>query len=332
MVDNMMSISERAWLFSAHFEHWKSVAEHRTFGTRRHYALLSEAQLGDPCVAFVPRYKVFVGLGKITGHYYQDETTGFRYRIPLDMSLNLKSGVPLTSLSEHLRFVKDKAVLLDLRNGVTQISISDYEVIRSALEQRIEDESPQSTTVERTQREIEGEESEAPDPHTKAEHALLELGSMLGCYTYVTADDRNKTYQGKPLSEIAMLQEIPNFASPEILRTARRIDVIWFDKEEFPICCFEVEQSTGISRGLLRLFQLRNFDIGFMIVAPDKTRKKFAREVDKAPFRGIRSRFRFMSYGHLDNFVAITKEFVNEGQSFLGERFSFYMDRRFEEV
>ena len=153
--------------------------------------------------------------------------------------------------------------------------------------------------------------------HTKAEGALLELGNLLGYDTYVTADDRNKKYRDIPLAEIATLQELPNSIAQSILNTVRHIDVIWF-KEELPEYCIEVEHSTDITRGLLRLYQLRGLKTSFVVVAPAEARDKFKREVEKAPFHSIRDRFRFNSYDDLTKFLAVAGEFVREERNILG--------------
>jgi len=305
---------------------WQRVVNNRSFGVKRNSALLREAQPGDPCIAYVSGRKLFAGLGKITGGYYRDKKSDFPHRIRLEMRLNIDNGVPLHSVSKDLQCIENRTNPgVFLRRGVAKIPISDYQVIEAALELRL-------TAVELQPNMEEGsEEAGEVKSHSEAEAALLELGNLLGFETFVTADDGNRDCQGKLLSQIATLRQMPDFTAREILDIACHIDVIWFE-DKFPVHCFEVEHSTGVSQGLLRLFQLRGLNTGFIIVAPAEAQGKFEREVEKAPFRSIRNRFRFNSYGDVARFLTIAREFMKEEQNFLGEYHSTQVGKQFEEV
>ncbi len=332
MVGNT-TVSKHAWLFVARVDSWQQVVNNRSFGVKRNSTLLMEAQPGDPCLAYVSGRKLFAGLGKITGGYYRDQMSDFPHRIRLEMRLNIDNGVPLHSVSKALQFISKTNPGVSLRRGVAKIPISDYQVIKAALEPRLTavelqpgmGEGPEEPT------EVKRRESITIVSHSEAEAALLELGNLLGFETFVTADDGNKDCQGKLLSQIATLRQMPDFTAREILDIACHIDVIWFE-DKFPVHCFEVEHSTGVSQGLLRLFQLRGLNTGFIIVAPAEAQGKFEREVEKAPFRSIRSRFRFNSYGDVARFLTIAREFMKEEQNFLGEYHSTQVGKQFEEV
>jgi hypothetical protein len=111
---------------------------------------------------------------------------------------------------------------------------------------------------------------------------------------------------------------MPSFAAPHIMDTARHIDVIWF-KGDFPRYCFEVEHSTSITLGLHRLAELEGLDARFTIVAPVEAKGKFDKEIQKALFRSIKSRFTFKSYDELARFLAVTRKFAEEKHNFLGD-------------
>ena len=154
--------------------------------------------------------------------------------------------------------------------------------------------------------------------HTDAEASLIELGNLLGFDTYVTAEDGSKEWHGQKLCEIATLREIPLFTYQRLLDTVRHIDVIWF-KEEFPSFCFEVEHSTDVTKGLLRLYQISKLDARFLIVGPPDVRAKFDTEVGKDPFYHIKHRFWFRSYDELSKFLELAREYHGERVNFLGE-------------
>ena len=145
------------------------------------------------------------------------------------------------------------------------------------------------------------------DTHQSAQYHLLELGNMLGFLTYTP--DYSKKHEDRKLGYTATLKEMPAFAGELARDSARNIDVIWFNEDENPHACFEVEHTTGISPGLHRLFQLRQFRVKFFIIASEEDRSKFEREVGKAPYRAMRRRFRFISYDELSRFFKTTRTF-----------------------
>jgi hypothetical protein len=155
------------------------------------------------------------------------------------------------------------------------------------------------------------------DSHESAEYFLLELGKMLGYLTYTV--DLSKTYQERQLSETAILREIPSFASDRDMSSAKMIDVIWFNEEENPTHCFEVEHSTDIVHGLDRLLQLQHLYVKFFIVAPEARRSKFESLLHRVHYRRIRDRFGFISYEELASFYDTTLPFHNMKVKLLGE-------------
>jgi len=125
----------------------------------------------------------------------------------------------------------------------------------------------------------------------------LELGNLLGYDTYVA--DPSKKYKDTTLGNLATLKEIPEFILRRLLDTVKNIDVIWFE-EEFPKYCFEIEHTTGVTMGLLRLYQIRKItDAKFFIIAPQNILSKFRTEISKDPFHQMRKRFIFRSYSQL---------------------------------
>jgi len=135
------------------------------------------------------------------------------------------------------------------------------------------------------------------DSHEAAEFYLLEVGKMLGYWTYTV--DKSKTYREKRLGDIAILQEIPQFAGDRDLTWAKNIDIMWFNEEENPTHCFEVEHTTDIIHGLGRLSQLQHLYVKLFIVASEDKRSKYESLLNRVNYRKIRDRFRFISYKEL---------------------------------
>jgi len=153
--------------------------------------------------------------------------------------------------------------------------------------------------------------------HQEAELILLKLGVVLGYDTY--SPDKSKKAYNKKLSEYTTLKEIPQFTIPTLLDTIKNIDVIWF-QDEFPICCFEVEHTTGVRDGLLRLYQTSQLNTKLFIVAPEGVLKKFETEMNKIPFSKIKHRYIFRSYKELVEFYQLAKEYYLSKKVFFKEK------------
>lgn len=115
--------------------------------------------------------------------------------------------------------------------------------------------------------------------HTEMQYHLIKIGNALG-YDVITAlNDRSKSYQGNKFS-FYCIQKFPKIDLPqEVFNTINLIDVVWFEKKtNRVICAFEVEKSTSIYSGILRLsdlsFSLPSHNTKLYVVAPDKRERE----------------------------------------------------------
>lgn len=150
--------------------------------------------------------------------------------------------------------------------------------------------------------------------HDLIEGILIDLGNILGFETYTP--DKSKIFKDRTLGEMTILQGIPNFTYPRIVKNVKGVDVIWFN-DDFPHTCFEVEHTTNITEGLLRLYQIKAISCKFFIIAPSSRKTKFDREILKDPFREIRNRYSFRSYEQLLEFYRIAQEYHDKKKHFL---------------
>jgi hypothetical protein len=129
----------------------------------------------------------------------------------------------------------------------------------------------------------EGEETEQ---HLFMQYCLVKIGLMKGHDVWVASNDRNKSYQGNSLASMTLC-ELPHFAGPEVLSVARMIDVIWFKKlSAAPICFFEIEHSTSVYSGLLRLNDVRiDYPVPKAVIVASPIRKNlFDRQIGRRTF------------------------------------------------
>lgn len=128
-----------------------------------------------------------------------------------------------------------------------------------------------------------GEETEQ---HLYMQYCLIKIGQMRGHDVWVAANDRNKSYQETSFSSLT-LPELPHFAGPDVLNIAKMIDVIWFKKgTASPVCFFEIEHSTSVYSGLLRLNDVRiDYPVPkAFIVSAQGRRQLFDRQIGRRTF------------------------------------------------
>jgi len=207
-------------------------------------------------------------------------------------------------------------------SGFSHIDLVDvdfflYYILDKVMPIEEEKQSERLREKEKITKEEEMAEKLTISAHEEAEGLLLELGNMLGFDTYVSPRDRSKPYKDKTLGEIATLQEIPEFTFRSTLEIVSEIDVIWFKSEGYPEYCFEVEHTTNVRDGLLRLLQISPLKgIKFFIIAPSEIFSKFQKEISRIPFARIKDRYNFKSYQELVSFFNTATKYHNQKRNF----------------
>jgi len=210
---------------------------------------------------------------------------------------------PVVDMIQRLKFVSNKDHFgVHFQGGVKRISEADYYTI-------LEFKPPKGKAALLPERDTEF-------THSQVQGMLVELGNLLGYDTY--SANQNPAYRDTTIGELATLDSPPEFTSKRILSTVRQIDVIWLE-DDFPVCCFEVEHSTDVTKGLLRMHQLSRFQAQFFIVGPERLRRKFETETSKSPFYQHRERYFFRSYEEVEALYKLTKRFVEKRDEFLNE-------------
>jgi len=130
------------------------------------------------------------------------------------------------------------------------------------------------------------EESE----HTQIQYLLIKIGRALKYEVYVARNDRHRSYDSQSFALLTMPQ-LPSLGwSPEVTETVSLIDVIWLKPGTGEIVsAFEVEKSTSIYSGILRLEDLARSIPGctcnFYLVAPDHREKEVMAQLARPAFR-----------------------------------------------
>lgn len=149
-----------------------------------------------------------------------------------------------------------------------------------------------------------GEES----AHSRAQHALIRLGMATGCAIWIASNDRGRLYRGKNLGD-GCLKTLPKMGlSDEAVTRISLIDVIWI-RQNAPVCAFEVETTTSIYSGLLRLADLLAvvpaLKLSLFIVAPKERQGKVMGELSRPTFKkiGLSEYCRFVATEELETLL-----------------------------
>jgi type II restriction enzyme len=132
------------------------------------------------------------------------------------------------------------------------------------------------------------EEKEASE-HTQVQHALIRVGRALGYDVFVARNDRHRTCHGESFAQLT-LADLPELGlSPEVRDTVELIDVLWLHKTHPGIACgFEVEHSTSIYSGILRMkdlaLSLPDRSGHFYLVAPEAREREVLAQMKRPAF------------------------------------------------
>ena len=162
----------------------------------------------------------------------------------------------------------------------------------------------------------------APGPegtaHSEIQWLLLKLGGDMGLDVWVAKNDKNKSYNGQPFSSAkSLLEKLPLQFDEATTRTIQLIDVLWLKGNSIQ-AAFEIESTTSIFSGLLRMSDLimmqPNLTIPLFIVAPSERRDKVISEVNRPTFSKrsppMSKSCRFISFEELKSQVKAADKLV----------------------
>lgn len=280
---------------------------------------------GDYLLCYLTGVSRFIGILEVRSEPYQDTTPIWkdvvfpcRMQVEITIALTPETAVPIHGLRDELSIFQNlkspHAWTGRLRGSPVKWKVSDGEAILRALREAqanpvVRPVDPQKLTrrPKALRAKIgpvtvpEGaEEEEIAEPelasvamseltaHTEMQYLLLKLGSDMRFDVWVARNDRNREVHGQKLSErFRLKEELPLQFDEATTKTIEYIDVLWL-KGNAIVAAFEVESTTSIYSGLLRMSDLiamqPNLNIPLYLVAPDKRREKVFVEVNRPTF------------------------------------------------
>jgi type II restriction enzyme len=136
------------------------------------------------------------------------------------------------------------------------------------------------------------QELEEENMHTKIQYLLLKIGKSLGYDVIAASNDRTKSFDNENFSFIS-LTKLPDLdIENDVNKTVNLIDVIWLERGTNKIvCAYEVEKSTSIYSGILRLTDLAltfsaSERIMLYLVAPEQREKEIIAQLKRPSIAG----------------------------------------------
>ncbi|MBN8577901.1 MAG: hypothetical protein J0L66_13235 [Cytophagales bacterium] len=140
--------------------------------------------------------------------------------------------------------------------------------------------------------------------HTEMQFHLLKVGKALGYDPITAGNDRSKCYGEINFSFISLGQFPTLSIDKETLSTIQLIDVIWFERgTNKVVCAFEVEKSTSIYSGILRLsdlaFSLPDHSSSLFIIIPDKREKDVVLQLNRPSIKKSQVQIKYILFSDL---------------------------------
>lgn len=127
--------------------------------------------------------------------------------------------------------------------------------------------------------------------HTQIQWMLAKIGHKFGCQVWIASNDHSKTWKGQALGELS-IDALPTLgldaSSQKIIGL---IDVVWLKGSKQIAAAFEIEHTTSVFSGILRMSDLvalsPNLNFPLYLVAPSNRMEKVKRELSRPTFQAL---------------------------------------------
>lgn len=134
-------------------------------------------------------------------------------------------------------------------------------------------------------------EVESVRDHVAVQYYLLKLGLEHGYDVYIAKNDQGETYEGVEFRDICRTSlNLPGF-SQEATSIIEYVDVIWLEDGTHIAKMFEIESTTQIYSGILRMTdfvsEVPNLAVDMYIVAPESDGDRVAKHMNRPTFTRV---------------------------------------------
>jgi predicted RNA-binding protein len=286
----------RYWIFSVTPENWRIMNDSKVWAAKRE-SVARSVEPGDFGVFYVKGTQEFRGAFRFTGDWYpatapiwEEEKDGRAIVYPDQIKIEpvVLGRANAVALARQLTFIRSKKswffyLMGSPANFRRPVSSEDFDRIIQELKKNpglVADQPLPLGSV------IVSEEQ----GHTAVQKMLIETGIAGGCDVWVAKNDKNKSYAGARFADLC-LRSLPDLGLGEnVVRLIENIDVIWLRKHVV-LAAFEIEHSTSIYSGLLRLSDLvallPNIPVQLFMVVPETRKARAAQEINRPTFNEL---------------------------------------------
>jgi type II restriction enzyme len=136
--------------------------------------------------------------------------------------------------------------------------------------------------------------------HAQIQIALLKIGQHLQFRTHIAKNDHSILYNERRIGEMdGVIQDLHTekviSSHTDGVNAAKLIDCVWFRNSRFMPAVIEIEQSTGVRSGLVRMKNFQDLipplQTRWVIAAPDEDREKVLQNIRMPQFESLQAKF-----------------------------------------
>ena len=147
-------------------------------------------------------------------------------------------------------------------------------------------------------------EKEDENLHTEMQYHLLKIGNALGYDVIAASNDKSKSHNGNSFSFLCLAKFPEMQTDAETATTIKLIDILWYKKgTNKVIAAFEVEKSTSIYSGILRLtdlsYSIADGDEIFYLIVPDKREKDVCMQLCRPAIKELKTKIKYILFSDL---------------------------------
>lgn len=262
-----------------------------------------QVRIGDKFLCYVRREFMWVGILEAMSEAYESDnplwdTDSFPIRIDVRhvVNLPLSAGLPFQEMEGKLSFYPEGKPVgwaaTHLQGSPRLMKSEDGASLERAILTHEDARQPDQADVD-----IESTAVFASRPmteHSDMQRMLTEFGLDTGCSVWIPKADRTRIASSFPdFSTKSLLDSLPPLFGGAAQPIVQNIDVLWL-KGATIVAAFEVEQTTAIYSGLLRMSDLvstfPNVRFPFFVVAPESRRSAVRNEILRPTFQRLQPR------------------------------------------
>lgn len=243
-------------------------------------------------IRFVGEVAAKVRSKDLAKHFWRETPEGETWELMYFIVNEEQVSVPLSKLNPYFGYSETYAPRgFSMINENAVVDFARHYGDLLGVLKTLEKGEPLMRVVERREIEhahINDQIERAPTEHTEMQWRLIRLGKLARLDIWVPRNDQGKQFDGHIFRDFVL----PEFhETVDVPPTIKNIDVVWKFGPYSIKSAFEIENTTSVYSGILRLADLRaenpNSNYPLFIVAPEDKKRKVFEELKRPSFSGV---------------------------------------------